>query len=160
VGLQRLLQSLPNVTYHSADLASPRAAERFDICAIPYPDDTFDVILCSHVLEHVPDDRKAMSELFRVMKRGGWGLIEAPMNRKRAQTFEDWSVTSEADRERVFGQRDHVRIYGKDYYARLRGVGFQVTPEYYAKSLPAEAVAKHALLMHSTICLCTKPAAA
>ena len=144
-GLQRLLQSRRNLTYHSADLGSRRAAEHFDICAIPYPADTFDVVLCSHVLEHVPDDRKAMSELFRVMKPGAWGLIEAPIPSKRTETFEDWSVTSETDRERVFGQRDHVRIYGRDYYDRLRSAGFSVEEHHYAKELPASMIEKHLL---------------
>lgn len=155
-GLQRLLQSRRNLTYHSADLGSRRAAEHFDICAIPYPADTFDVVLCSHVLEHVPDDRKAMSELFRVMKPGAWGLIEAPIQHTRTATFEDWSVTSETDRVRVFGQRDHVRIYGRDYYDRLRSAGFSVEEHHYAKELPASMIEKHLLRPTGIITICTK----
>jgi hypothetical protein len=156
-GLQRLLKSLPNLIYHSADLSSRWADERFDICDIPHPTDSFDVVLCSHVLEHVPDDRKAMSELFRVMKPGSWGLIEAPIGARRQATFEDWTVTEEKDRERIFGQRDHVRIYGHDYYDRLRAAGFTVTPRPYGKELPASLIAKYRVWRHASICLCTKP---
>jgi hypothetical protein len=155
-GLQRKLKSLPTLTHVSADLSSRLADEKFNICDIPHPADSFDVVLCSHVLEHVPDDRKAMSELYRVMKPGGWGLIEAPISRKRKETFEDWSVTEDKDRERVFGQRDHVRIYGRDYYDRLRAAGFSVTLRYYAKELPAKLLTKYSVLPHGTICLCTK----
>jgi SAM-dependent methyltransferase len=158
LGLQRRLEAAPKVTYHSADLTMKRAAEHFDICAIPYPDDTFDVILCSHVLEHVPDDRKAMSELFRVMKPGGWGLIEVPYQRDRKETFEDPGMTSDADRERLFGQWDHVRRYGIDYFDRLRAAGFEVTRHDYAKQLPAAKIAKYRLLPSGVIHISTKPA--
>lgn len=158
-GLQKHLKALPNLDHKSADLGSKRADEHFDICAIPYPDNTFDVILCSHVLEHVPEDRKAMAELFRVMKPGGWGLIDVPRDHKRAETFEDWSVTSDADRERVFGQRDHVRIYGKDYFDRLRAVGFEVTSHYYGRTLLPAQIEKYRLHRTASITIATKPAA-
>lgn len=152
--LGRGLRALPNLRYTSADLESPAADERFDICRIPYPDDTFDVVLCSHVLEHVSDDRRAMGELHRILRPGGWGVIQVPI--KGEWTFEDSTVTSERDRHRVFGQRDHVRIYGRDYYDRLREAGFAVTLDRFAEELPSERVARHRLPVGEVICICTK----
>lgn len=158
--LQKLLVAQANLEYHSADLASKRAAEHFDICAIPYPDDTFDVILCSHVLEHVADDRTAMAELFRVMKPGGWGLIEVPHDASLAQTLEDPSVTTDEERTRLYGQRDHVRRYGRDYFTRLSSTGFEVVTHRYARDLPASRIAKHRLHADGAITIATKPAGA
>lgn len=155
--LQRRLKAEPKLDYHSADLSSKWADEHFDICAIPYPDDSFDVILCSHVLEHVPDDRKAMSELHRVMKPGGWGLIDAPHKMGNPETFEDASVTTEEERQRVFGHKDHVRIYGRDYFQRLRAAGFEVARHVYARDLPPETLAKYRLPKDGVISICTKP---
>jgi SAM-dependent methyltransferase len=157
VALQKLLKSQSRLDYHSADLSSKRAAEHFDICAIPYPDNTFDVVLCSHVLEHVPDDRKAMAELFRVMKPGGWGLIEAPVTTSLVQTLEDPSVTSDEERTRLFGQRDHVRKYGRDYYTRLRSAGFEVVTHRFAKELDPRLVQKYRLNDRGSITISTKP---
>ena len=156
--LQARFRAMPNLDYVSADLCSPRADVHFDICLSPYPDDTFDVILCSHVLEHILDDRKAMSELFRVMKPGGWGIIEVPLQPGRRETFEDQSVTTPTERERVFGQRDHVRIYGKDYYDRLRSAGFEVRLESFGSHLGAELIERYRLPQNGGVCLCFKPA--
>jgi hypothetical protein len=156
--LQRRLKSLPQVKYHGADLSSVRAAEHFDICAIPYPDDSFDVILCSHVLEHVPDDRKAMSELFRVMKPGGWGLIEVPFDGKLAETQQDPSVTTDEERIRLYGNKGHVRRYGRDYPDRLRAAGFEVTTNRYAMELPPALVERYRLLLGGVVTIAAKPA--
>lgn len=110
--------------YLSADLSSPRAMKKLDITDIPYPDETFDVIYCSHVLEHVPDDRKAMREFCRVLKDTGWAILLVPITSEK--TFEDSSIVTPAERLRVFGQKDHVRRYGPDYVDRLRDAGFTV----------------------------------
>jgi SAM-dependent methyltransferase len=98
--------------------------ERMDVTDIHHPDESFDVIYCSHVLEHVPDDRLAMSELRRVLKRAGWAVLLVPITAE--QTIEDPTVTDPAERERLFGQHDHVRRYGPDYVDRLREAGFDV----------------------------------
>jgi SAM-dependent methyltransferase len=156
ISLQRQLRKMQNLDYVSADLDSPRADVWFDICAIPYLADSFDVVLCSHVLEHVPDDRLAMRELCRVMKPGGWGIIQVPMDRSREDTFEDWSVTSEADRERVFGQRDHVRVYGNDYYDRLREAGFEVQRDTFVQELSPELIERYRLPKSEVMCVCRK----
>jgi SAM-dependent methyltransferase len=110
--------------YLTADLSNPGAMVKMDITDIRYPDGSFDVIYCSHVLEHVPDDRRAMSELHRVLKEDGWAIILVPITAER--TYEDPSVVDPDDRLRVFGQRDHVRRYGSDYVDRLRDAGFNV----------------------------------
>ena len=157
VALQQLLKAQSTLDYHSADLSSKRAAEHFDICAIPYPDNTFDVILCSHVLEHVPDDRKAMAELFRVMKPGGWGLIEAPYTSSLAETLEDPTVTTDEERTRLYGQADHLRRYGRDYFDRLRSAGFEVKTHRFAKDLPPKLIQKYRLHPHGSITISTKP---
>ena len=99
-----------------------------------------DVVLCSHVLEHIPDDRQAMRELRRVLKPDGWALLQVPIDRKRAVTFEDPSVTDPAERARLFGQHDHVRWYGQDYPARLRECGFDVRIDRFMGELTADEV--------------------
>jgi SAM-dependent methyltransferase len=114
---ERALRASPNLDYITADL-NGTAMVRVDITAIPFEDNTFDVILCSHVLEHIPDDHKAMSELYRVLKPGGGAILLVPMDIDRATTFEDSSVVDPNERKRLFGQEDHVRIYGRDYRNR------------------------------------------
>ncbi len=109
-----------------ADLVSPWADVHFDVHEIPYGADHFDIIMGNHLMEHVADDRKVMSEYFRVMKPGGWGIFQVPMDRNNADTLEDPGVTDPAERERLYWQRDHVRLYGLDYADRFREAGFEV----------------------------------
>lgn len=111
--------------YLSVDLDGSVAMQAMDITAISFPDNTFDAIICNHVLEHIPDDRQAMSELYRVMKYGGWGSLQVPI--KGEVTDEDLTITDSQERTRRFGQHDHVRYYGRrDYIERLKSVGFEV----------------------------------
>ena len=131
--------------YVTADLESPLAKVKMDIQRIPFPDDSFDVIFCNHILEHVEDDRLALREMFRVMRPGGWGILLSPVNYEREVTYEDPSITDEAGRERAFGQKDHVRDYGRDYPDRLAEAGFSVESIDYAATLTPEEVARYAL---------------
>ena len=117
-----------NLEYVTTDLNSPLADVKADICNLPFEDNQFDVILCNHVLEHIPEDRKALSELLRVMKPGGWGIFQVPQDLDRETTFEDASITDREERRKVFGQYDHVRIYGRDYFDILQQAGFEVHP--------------------------------
>ncbi|MGQ9854212.1 MAG: class I SAM-dependent methyltransferase [Candidatus Oleimicrobiaceae bacterium] len=110
--------------YLTADVLDPRAMVKMDITDIHYPDQSFDAIICSHVLEHVQDDKRAMREFFRVLKDGGWAMLLVPITSQ--QTFEDPSITDPKERLKVFGQEDHVRRYGPDYVDRLRAAGFKV----------------------------------
>lgn len=112
--------------YLTADLESPLAAMHFDVQHIPLDDASVDVVICNHLFEHVEDDRRAMRELYRVMRHGGWGIMMVPEDRSRATTFEDDTITDAAERTRLFGQYDHRRLYGRDYDDRLREAGFEV----------------------------------
>jgi len=154
---QKNFASFPNLDYVSADLDSTLAMVKVDIINIPYKDDSFDVILCSHVLEHVADDQKAMRELFRVLMPGGWAILQSPVDRQRNETFEDPNVTSPQDRLRFFGQSDHVRVYGRDYKDRLEKAGFSVKVDDYVRSLSADEINVHGLHEDEVIYLCIKP---
>lgn len=131
--------------YVTADLESPLADLHFDIQQIPLEDESFDVVFCNHIMEHVEDDLRAMRELYRVMRRGGWGVILSPVEQDRATTFEDDSITDEAERTRIFGQYDHRRVYGRDYADRLREAGFEVEDLDYAATLAPDERTRFAL---------------
>ena len=122
---KKMYASTPD-RYVTADLESPLADMHFDVQQIPLEDESFDAIICNHIMEHVEDDRKALKELYRIMRRGGWGVILSPVELEREKTFEDDTITDRAERTRIFGQYDHRRIYGRDYAARLREAGFEV----------------------------------
>ena len=125
-----------NLIYLTADLESPIADIHFDLHEIPLEINSFDVIFCNHVLEHVQDDKKCMSELYRIMKPGGWGIFQVPIDYSRAETYEDASIKSPEDREKHFWQKDHVRLYGLDYPKKLAAVGFRVEAFNYHNHLP------------------------
>lgn len=116
-----------HIDYVTADLESPLADFHFDLHEIPFEGNSFDMILCNHVLEHVADDRKVMSEFLRILRPGGFAILQVPLDPQRETTFEDPSITDPRQREKVFGQKDHVRVYGRDYPDRLRESGFEVT---------------------------------
>ena len=122
---KKMYASTPD-RYVTADLESPLADMHFDVQQIPLEEESFDAIICNHIMEHVEDDGKALRELYRIMRRGGWGVILSPVDLEREKTFEDDTITDPAERTRIFGQYDHRRIYGRDYAARLREAGFEV----------------------------------
>ncbi|MDY7006358.1 MAG: methyltransferase domain-containing protein [Cyanobacteriota bacterium] len=153
---QKKLKSLPNLDYLSTDLEAEWAMEKMDITNIKYVDNTFDVILCNHVLEHIPDDRKAMKELLRVLKPNGWAILQVPLEPNLDKTFEDPSITSPEDRKRVFGQKDHVRLYGKDYKNRLEEAEFDVVVDNFVKELNEETVNRYGLRRDHNIYFCSK----
>lgn len=125
LSLQNIFEK-SDIQYFSADIASPLAKFKMDILDIQFPDNFFDAVMCNHVLEHIIDDNRAMSELYRVLKPGGWAILQVPISLVLQKTFEDSTVTSPKDREKIFGQFDHVRLYGLDYKERLEKVGFKV----------------------------------
>lgn len=137
--------------YTTTDLYSPLADVKADICDLPFKDATFDLILCNHVLEHIPYDLKAMEELYRVLKKGGTLIAQVPMEAERSTTFEDNNITDKAKRTEIFGQYDHVRIYGKDYYQRLESVGFKTEGVDFLKELSTEEIVKFALPIEEQI---------
>ena len=138
-------RKMQNLTYVTTDLNSPLADVKADICDLPFKDNEFDVILCNHVLEHIPDDTKAMQELYRIMKSGGYGIFQIPQDLSRAETFEDDSITDRKERAQIFGQYDHVRIYGRDYFDKLRSIGFTVEEVDYTSTLSDADIEKYCL---------------
>ncbi|WP_396165420.1 class I SAM-dependent methyltransferase [Flavobacterium sp.] len=134
-----------NLEYTTTDLLSPLADVKADICNLPFPDNAYDIILCNHVLEHIPDDTKAMQELYRVMKPGGMGIFQIPQDLKRAVTFSDDSITDQKERAKIFGQYDHVRVYGRDYFDKLRTIGFRVEEVDYTSTISSDLVEKYCL---------------
>lgn len=154
--LSRHFSSKEYIDYLSADLMDPRAMVKMDITDIQFPDNTFDVIYCSHVLEHVPDDRNAMREFYRVLKPGGWAILQVPITAET--TFEDPTVTSPEERERLFGQHDHVRRYGPDYKDRLADAGFSVKVDGFVRALDEKEIARMGLMQSEDVYFCAKPA--
>jgi SAM-dependent methyltransferase len=146
-----------NLDYTTADLNSPWAKVKMDVQSIPFPDNTFDAIICNHVLEHVPNDKRAMQELFRVMKAGGFGIFQVPVDLTLEKTLEDDAINTPLLREKHYGQRDHLRLYGRDYPERLMNMGFSVIEDDFVKSLPQHLAERYALPTHEVIYLCEKP---
>ncbi|MEJ6793324.1 MAG: methyltransferase domain-containing protein [Lacinutrix sp.] len=138
-------KTLKNIEYTTTDLESPIADVKADICNLPFEDNSYDIILCNHVLEHIPDDTKAMQELYRVMKPGGYGIFQVPQDLSREKTFENHSITNKKERAKIFGQYDHVRVYGRDYFNKLRSISFKVKEVDYTLILSKEEVNKYCL---------------
>jgi SAM-dependent methyltransferase len=151
---QKLFAVYSSIEYISADLSSPRASENWDITKIPAQDESFDTILCSHVLEHVPEDGQALKELFRVLKKGGDAILQVPILRK--ETFEDPAVVDPQERERVYGQRDHVRTYGLDFIRRVENAGFRVRMEELKHILGEKQMRLYAIPMNEKLFFCQK----
>ena len=145
-----------NLDYITADLNSPLADIKADITNLPFKEGEFDVVFCNHVLEHVLDDKKAMQELFRILKKGGFGIFQVPQEVNSATTYEDASITNPKERIKHFGQYDHVRIYGRDYFDKLRAVGFEVTPIDYSKKLSPDLFDKYRLTKGELLPVCFK----
>lgn len=145
-----------NLDYTTTDLFSPLADVKADICDLPFEDNSFDTILCNHVLEHIPDDTKAMQELYRVLKPNGMAILQIPQDLERDITFEDDSIVDEKERTKIFGQYDHVRVYGLDYFEKLRSIGFTVKEEAYTTTFSKEEIEKYCLMDGEIIPVCFK----
>lgn len=149
-------KKMKNLDYTTTDLHSPLADVKADICNLPFEKEQFDVVLCNHVLEHIPNDLKAMQELFRVLKPGGWAILQVPLDESRAETFQDDSITDEKERIQVFGQYDHVRLYGLDYFEKLQNMGFSTKAVRYADELSDYEIKRFAVIAHEIIPVCFK----
>ena len=145
-----------NIDYTTTDLLSPLADVKADICNLPFEDNAYDIIFCNHVLEHIPNDTNAMQELYRVLKPGGMGIFQIPQDLSRATTFSDDSITNQKERAKIFGQYDHVRVYGRDYFDKLRSIGFKVIEEDYTSKISPELVEKYCLAKGEIIPICFK----
>lgn len=154
-----------DIEYHAVDLVptNPRVEEKMDIQNIQYDDNYFDFIYCSHILEHVPDDIKAMSELRRVLKPGGIALIMVPINGvvydlpfDESKTYEDDKIDTPELREKYYGQDDHVRLYGSDFKERLLKSGFNLLSDDFIKKLGIETIDRYALIRNESLFECSK----
>jgi predicted SAM-dependent methyltransferase len=145
-----------NLEYITSDLESPIADVKADICDLPFDDNSFDVVFCNHVLEHIIDDTKAMQELYRVLKKGGFGIFQIPQDLSREKTFEDDSITDRKERTKIFGQYDHVRVYGRDYFDKLRSIGFNVDEIDYTKKIAPEKLERFCLMKNEILPVCYK----
>ena len=148
------LKAMAGVEYVSADIESPRAMVKMDIASMPWPEGSFDVLFCSHVLEHVPDDRAAMDEMFRVLKPGGWALILVPVSAE--DTREDPEILDSVERARLFWWTDHIRLYGLDISERLAACGFEVETIFTHQFVEPEDCKRMRINGHDPLFFCRK----
>jgi SAM-dependent methyltransferase len=149
-------KKMKNLEYTTTDLNSPIATVKADICDLPFEDNAYDFIICNHVLEHIPDDTKAMQELYRVLAPGGIAILQVPYEADRNTTFEDDTITDPKERAKIFGQYDHVRIYGMDYFEKLTEIGFNVEALNYSANLSEEEINKYRLAKGELLPVCRK----
>jgi len=150
-------EQMKNLDYITADIESPLAKVKMDIHQIPFPDNTFDVAFCNHVMEHVDDYILAMSELHRVLKPGGWALIQSPQDMKYEVTYEDATITDPREREKHFLQNDHLRLFGRNYGRELEKGGFRVKEDRFVMDeLSKEEVERYALPAEEIVYFCEK----
>lgn len=155
--LRGRLEARPELRYVTADLEDEGVDVAADITRLPFEDGSFDGILCSHVLEHVEDDRAAMAELWRVLRPGGWAAVLVPLDLERTETLEDPRVVTPEQRERAYWQHDHVRLYAPDIADRLQEAGFEVDPVRIADTLADGAVRRHGILPGEVVFRCNRP---
>ena len=147
---------MPNLDYITADIESPLAKIKMDLHDIPFDENTFDVVFCNHVMEHVADYQRCMEEIYRVLKPNGWAIIQSPQDWTKATTFEDATITNPAERERVFWQNDHLRLFGRDYNKVLEKAGFKVKEDKFVQEMPKSKAERFALPMEEVIYFCEK----
>jgi SAM-dependent methyltransferase len=156
--LQRSLSALPNAAYVSADLEGHEAMQHMDITDVPFKDDAFDLIICVHVLEHVPDDRRAMREMARVLRPGGMALLLVPIVLEQP-TLEDPAISTPEQRREHYWQADHVRLYGGDFRDRLAEEGFGVTVDGWIRTLDQPTLDRYGLFPLEDVYVCASPVA-
>lgn len=144
-GLEQNLRNSDSTTVTTTDLSMEGVDIKASITNLPFDDRSFDVVICSHVLEHVSDDGTALTELYRILQPGGHALVLVPQDRDRETTYEDPTITTEECRKNAFGQHDHVRWYGRDFRGKLASTGFDVSVVDYTTTLDDEYVDKHRL---------------
>ena len=144
-------KKLKNWEYFTFDLNSPIADIKGDLISTNFKDEYFDLIICNHVLEHIEDDKSALDEMYRILKYNGISILQVPINVKRENTFEDLSIKSKIQREKYFGQYDHVREYGLDFKDRVAQAGFKVEMINYSKKISQDLVIKYGLMKDDLI---------
>ena len=151
-----LFKKQKNLEYTTADLVSPIADLHFDLHDIPLDDNQYDVVFCNHVMEHVDDPMRCMSELNRVMKPGGWAIMQVPQDMNREETFEDKSITSPSEREKHYWQKDHVRLFGRDYPNYLEKAGFKMSEFDLNQAFDATEIEKFRLMQKEILYIAHK----
>jgi len=154
--IQSKLKKLSNIKYTAVDLYSPLADKKMDLTNLSFDNESFDAVICYHVLEHIVDDIKAMKEIFRVLKTGGWAILQSPVDLNREITYEDFSIKTQEGRLKAFGQNDHVRIYGKDYTKILTRCGFVVEEDNFVLSFSEDEITRFGLDKNELIYFCRK----
>ncbi len=154
-GIRDYFKSIPGINYLGADLDSSFADVHFDLQDAPYPDGSFDFSICSHTLAHIPDDIKALSELYRLLSPGGMLLVMERLY-DRPDTYQNDSVKTEEERLRHYEQEDRWRIYGKDFKERLASVGFEVEVSEFGKEISEEDALRFGIDREEVIFVCRK----
>jgi SAM-dependent methyltransferase len=152
----KIFREQKNLDYITSDIESPIADVKADICDLPFEENSFDIVFCNHVLEHISDDTKAIQELYRVLKPNGMGVFQIPQDLSRAITFEDDTITDRKERAKIFGQYDHVRVYGRDYFDKLRAVGFKVDEVDFTRKIEQDALERFCLMKGEILPVCYK----
>ncbi len=142
--------------YTTTDLNSPIVDIKADICNLPFNDNSFDYILCNHVLEHIYDDEKAMKEIYRVLNKNGIAILQVPIDINNNYTHEGRDIDNKQDRNKLFGQYDHMRMYGLDYFKKLKNIGFKVKNENYLSNISQDEKDKYSLHNAGSIPVCIK----
>lgn len=152
----KIFRAMDNLDYITGDYNSPIADIHFDLHKAPFDDNSFDIVFCNHVLEHVENAEVCMKELYRIMKPGGWGIFQVPIDITRQETYEDKSIVTPEDREIHYWQKDHVRLFGLDYADKLRAAGFEVKEDDYANQFSDADAEYYRIPKHEVIYLCRK----
>lgn len=153
------LKKLKNIEYHPVDIYPhmyPEGTVFFDLLNPGLPDNSFDVIICNHVFQYIEDDKRAMHNIYKLMKKGGWGILQVPIDTTRTVTYEDRSITDPLEREKAYGLKDHVRYYSYDYADKLRSAGFHVKVDDYTAEFSDEEIHKYGFWKGDAIYYCTK----
>lgn len=149
----------PNIEYFPVDIFPnlyPKGTLHFDLLHHNQPDNRYDVIICNHVFQYIEEDRQAMKSLYNLMKPGGWGIMQVPINTKAQATHEDPTITDPVEREKIFGLKEHVRYYSYDYADRLRESGFQVKVDDYTAEFTDEDIFKYGFFKGDAVYYCSK----
>jgi SAM-dependent methyltransferase len=153
------LKNQTNIDYFPVDIYPhlyPKGTTYLDILDHEIPDNSFDVIICNHVFQYIEDDKKAIKNIYKLMKPGGWGIMQVPINTSRKTTYEDSSITDPLEREKAFGLKEHVRYYSYDYADKLRNAGFNVNVDDYSADFSNEEIHKYGFWKGDSIYYCTK----